>query len=79
MNIEIQGLNQRQRKIADLLWNCDSVERLRLTMHMLPPQDRRDAEGITEIMIQEFLWETLEDDHESKELCADLIARVSSN
>lgn len=79
MNIEIQGLNERQRKIADLLWNCDSVERLRLTMHMLPPQDRRDAEGITEIMIQEYLWENLEDDITSKTYAADLIARVSSS
>jgi lipase chaperone LimK len=77
--IEIQGLSARQQKLAQLLWLTQDVEQFRAVMQQLQGRDRLDAQGIAEIMIQEFLWETLDDDYESKELCASVISRASSS
>ena len=77
--ITIHGLSKRQIKLAQLLWSVQDVEQHRLLMQSLQGRDRVDAQGLTEIMIQEFLWETLDDDEESQQVCSDLIDRVSSS
>ena len=77
--IEIHGLTKRQYKLADLLWSVQDVDAHRLLIKSLEGRDRIDAHGITEIMIQEFLWETLDEDWESKEVCSDLIDRARSS
>lgn len=77
--IEIQGLNTRQQKIADLLWACGSNQQLMAVMAAMDVRDRRDAQGIVEIMIQEYIWENLDDDITSKTYAVDLIDRVSSS
>ena len=77
--ITIHGLSKRQHKLAQLLWSVQDVEQHRLLIQSLQGRDRVDAQGLTEIMIQEFLWETLDDDYESKELCHSVIDRARSS
>ena len=77
--ITIQGLSKRQLKLAQLLWSVQDVEQHMQLIKSLEGRDRIDAHGITEIMIQEFLWETLDEDWESKEVCSDLIDRARSS
>jgi hypothetical protein len=77
--IAIQGLTKRQLKLAQLLWSVQDVAEHRLLMQSLQGRDRIDAAGLTEIMIQEFLWETLDEDYESREVCSDLIDRARSS
>ena len=77
--IEIHGLNPRQHKLADLLWSVQDVSQHRQLLQRLEGRDRTDAAAITEIMIQEYLWENLDEDWESRELCSDLIDRVRSS
>ena len=78
--ITIQGLSKRQHKLAQLLWSVQDVEQHMQLIKSLEGRDRIDAHGLTEIMIQEFLWETLDEDWESKDLCDTVIdrARISS-
>ena len=77
--IAIQGLTKRQFKLAQLLWSVQDVAEHRLLMQSLQGRDRIDAAGLTEIMIQEFLWETLDEDHESREVCDTVIDRARSS
>jgi hypothetical protein len=77
--IAIQGLSKRQLKLAQLLWSVQDVAEHRLLMQSLQGRDRIDAAGLTEIMIQEFLWETLDEDYESRELSSTVIDRARSS
>ena len=77
--ISIQGLTKRQLKLAQLLWSVQDVEQHMQLIKSLEGRDRIDAHGITEIMIQEFLWETLDEDYESRELCDTVIDRARSS
>ena len=78
--ISIHGLSKRQHKLAQLLWSVQDVDQHMQLIKSLEGRDRIDAHGLTEIMIQEFLWETLDEDWESKDLCDTVIdrARISS-
>ena len=77
--IEIHGLNPRQHKLADLLWSVQDVSQHRQLLQRLEGRDRIDAHGITEIMIQEYLWENLDEDYESREVCDTVIDRARSS
>jgi hypothetical protein len=77
--ITIHGLTKRQLKLAQLLWSVQDVDEHRLLIKSLQGRDRIDAHGITEIMIQEFLWETLDEDYESREVCDTVIDRARSS
>ena len=77
--ISIHGLSKRQHKLAQLLWSVQDVEQHILFLKSLEGRDRIDAHGLTEIMIQEFLWETLDEDWESKELSSTVIDRARSS
>ena len=77
--ISIHGLSKRQLKLAQLLWSVQDVDEHRLLIKSLEGRDRIDAHGITEIMIQEFLWETLDEDYESREVCDTVIDRARSS
>ena len=77
--ISIHGLSKRQHKLAQLLWSVQDVEQHMQLIKSLEGRDRIDAHGITEIMIQEFLWETLDEDYESRELCDTVIDRARSS
>ena len=77
--ISIHGLSKRQHKLAQLLWSVQDVEQHMQLIKSLEGRDRIDAHGLTEIMIQEFLWETLDEDWESKDLCDTVIDRARSS
>ena len=77
--ISIHGLTKRQHKLAQLLWSVQDVEQHMQLIKSLEGRDRIDAHGITEIMIQEFLWETLDEDWESREVCDTVIDRARSS
>ena len=77
--ITIHGLSKRQHKLAQLLWRVQDVEQHMQLIKSLEGRDRIDAHGLTEIMIQEFLWETLDEDRESKDLCDTVINRARSS
>jgi len=50
MSIEIQGLNKRQRAIADVLWLMNSKADALRFIASLEPLTRRDAETVIEMM-----------------------------
>ena len=77
--IEIHGLTKRQHKLAQLLWTIQDVEQHQQLIKSLEGRDRIDAHGLTEIMIQEFLWETLDEDWESKDMSSTVIDRARSS
>jgi hypothetical protein len=50
MSIQIEGLNKRQRAIADVLWLMNSKADALRFIASLEPQTRRDAETVIEMM-----------------------------
>jgi hypothetical protein len=50
MSIEINGLNKRQRAIADVLWLMQSKADALRFIASLEPQTRKDAETVIEMM-----------------------------
>jgi hypothetical protein len=50
MSIQIQGLNKRQRAIADVLWMMNTRADAERFIASLEPQTRRDAETVIEMM-----------------------------
>ena len=51
MTITLEGLTQQQYQIADLLWNCDSQEQVQTLIQSMPPEYKRDAVTIHQLMI----------------------------
>ena len=60
MSIELTGLNRRQRLLADLIWNCETMEQAESLIRSLQGQDRKDAHVIMQCMIYEVLEERLD-------------------
>ena len=55
--ISIEGLNDRQRNIMDLLWSCQTMSDVQAFIQALPTeQDRMDARGLILIAT----WDSLE-------------------
>jgi hypothetical protein len=50
MSIQIEGLNKRQRAIADVLWMMNTRADALRFIASLEPQTRRDAETVIEMM-----------------------------
>ena len=53
MSVEftIEGLNARQRVLADIIWSCNTAEAVKGFIRSLPTRDQRDeAESIVELM-----------------------------
>ena len=47
----IEGLNERQRHLADIIWACDTQADVQKFIRTLPTHAMRaDAEGIVELM-----------------------------
>jgi len=51
MTITLEGLSQQQYQIADMLWSCESQEDVQRLLRAMPPEYRRDAETIHQLMI----------------------------
>jgi DNA-directed RNA polymerase subunit F len=50
MSIQIQGLNKRQRAIADVLWMMNTREDAERFIASLEPATRQDARTVVEMM-----------------------------
>ena len=74
MDITVEGLNSRQRKLADMLWSCESQEDVRKFIAGLPAEYKREAETVHELMIAS-VWDTQEDVSDDVK---DLISRIAS-
>ena len=75
--ISIEGLNERQRGIMDLLWNCQDIEQIQLFIKSLPTQsDQYDALSLVTIATHESIEQELGFSKECKDAAAAAIARA---
>lgn len=50
MELHIEGLNQRQRIIADVLWSIDTVEAVEAFINSLTPDSQQEARVVMSMM-----------------------------
>ena len=75
--ITIQGLNDRQRGIMDLLWNCNDMEQIQTLIQALPSvQDQCDARSLVVIATVESIEQELGFSKECKDAATRAIARA---
>lgn len=72
--MEIYGLNERQRQIADLLWSMETQEEVKSFIKGLKGSIKRDAEIVLEMMILAVL-----DEVKDTEAADHLIERLKWN
>jgi hypothetical protein len=53
--ITIQNLTHKQKMIMSVLWELDTMEKVKAFIASLPLQDARDAQALLEIAVQETL------------------------
>jgi len=66
--MQIDGLSQRQRAIADVLWMINGRDQVDLFLKSLEKDTRRDAEVVIEMMIASLMDEITEIEPEVKDL-----------
>lgn len=66
--MQIDGLSQRQRAIADVLWMINGRDQVDLFLKSLEKDTRRDAEVVIEMMIASLMDEISEIEPEVKDL-----------
>jgi hypothetical protein len=54
--ITITHLTPKQKLLLDVMWELDSLDKVKAFIATLPVQDQRDAHGLLQIAI----WETIE-------------------
>lgn len=50
LEIELTGLNKRQKVLADIIWNIEEWDQVEIFINSLPKRDKIDCEGIIEMM-----------------------------
>ena len=72
IEIEIQGLNARQRVLADIIWSCQTAEAVKGFIRSLPTRSQRqEAENIVELMkmaVVEQCYDGISEMTEAKDL-----------
>jgi hypothetical protein len=53
--IELQGLNARQKMLADIMWELEEYEDVERFMASLPARERIECEGLIEMMRMELV------------------------
>jgi hypothetical protein len=53
--IKIDGLNQRQRVLADIMWSIEEWNDVERFIATLPKRERIECEGIVEMMRMELI------------------------
>ena len=66
--VQIDGLNQRQRAIADVLWLMNGQDEVRAFIKALHPSMRAEAEVVVDMMIYAVLDEIETVDPETTKL-----------
>jgi len=75
--ITIQGLNDRQRGIMDLLWNCEDITQINTLIQALPSrQDQCDARSLVVIATVESIEQELGFSKETKDAATAAVARA---
>lgn len=59
--ISIEGLTERQRILADIIWACETMDQAQALVKSLQGEDRRDAVTLMTVMIHEVLEERIDD------------------
>ena len=72
MSITLRGLTKQQTQIADMIWSCDSQQDVDRLIRNLPPEYRRDAEVVHELMIAAVFDDYMEITEDVKAVIADL-------
>jgi hypothetical protein len=61
---QLTNLTQRQKQLADLIWNCDSQEDVQQLIKNLPSEYRKEAQTVLSMIIIECIDEEITDaDH----------------
>jgi molybdenum cofactor biosynthesis enzyme len=68
--VQIQGLNSRQRKIADVLWMMQDRTQVEAFVRALDPTMRREAETVVELMML-AIWDEIESIDDSVKVLID--------
>ncbi len=68
MMITIEGLNKKQRLLADIIWSLDTQDQVQAFIRTLPERDRREAQLVTQMMILAFIDEVDSIEDETVEL-----------
>jgi hypothetical protein len=68
--IQIQGLNQRQRALADVLWMMNSRADVDRFIQALHPTMRQEAQTVVEMM-QLAIWDEIESIDDSVKILID--------
>lgn len=66
--MEIQGLNKRQRKIADMLWSMNTRDEVKAFINGLPSDMKRDGRLVLDMMILAVIDEAVSDTTAAQEL-----------
>ncbi len=66
--IEIEGLNKKQRMLADIIWSLDTQDQVKAFIASLPAKDRVQAQLVTQMMILAFIDEVNTIEPETVEL-----------
>lgn len=51
MTIKIEGLNAKQRMLADIMWQMNTEDEVKAFIRSLPEADRKQAKVVCELMI----------------------------
>lgn len=66
--MEIQGLNKRQRKIADMLWSMNTRDEVKAFINGLPSDMKRDGQLVLDMMILAVIDDAVSDTTAAQEL-----------
>ena len=55
VEIKLEGLNARQKVLADIMWELEEYEEVERFMATLPKRERIECEGIIEMMKLELV------------------------
>jgi len=68
--VQIEGLNNRQRAIADVLWMMQDRDQVEAFIRALHPSMRKEAETVVEMMML-AVWDGIDTVDESTKLMLD--------
>jgi hypothetical protein len=71
VEITIEGLSAKQRFLADIIWSFDDYADVKRFIDSLPPGERKDAQGIVELMkmaTMEQLYDGIDEPADAKKL-----------
>ena len=74
MHIEVPGLTALQTRLADAIWDCESIEEVDTYIQSLPKKLRPQAELVKELMTLAVL-DNVVDTPQAREVLVDMFGR----